>query len=252
MRKPVIAANWKMYKTTTEAVDFCRRLRPMLAAEMKSESIIFAPFTALAVLQEELSQTAVAIGAQNFYPQGEGAYTGEISLPMLKELGVSHVLIGHSERRSIFKEDEPLIREKVRAALTAEVTPLLCVGESLAVREKGQAIEYCLGQIESALQGLDGEQIRKILIAYEPIWAIGSGQCATPDDAEDMLGGIRRYLAERFGEETAQSVRLLYGGSVKPENIAELTEKENIDGALIGGASLNAESYSQMLRLQER
>ena len=251
MRKKVIAANWKMYKTSAEAKEFCLKLRPLLTAQESVQSIIFAPFTALAALKEGLADTDIAIGAQNFYPQNEGAYTGEISLNMLKEFGVTYVLIGHSERREIFLESNELIREKLLKALAEDFKPILCIGEPWEIREKGEALEYCLKQLESAFAGLNTAEIKKIVIAYEPIWAIGSGKSATLEDAEEMLQGIRRYLQDNFGAEAAEEMPLLYGGSVKVENIAQFMQKENIDGALIGGASLKAESFSQMIRFRE-
>ena len=251
MRKKVIAANWKMYKTSEEARDFCLKLRPLLSAQESVVSIIFAPFTAVAALKEGLAGTCVAIGAQNFYPQDEGAYTGEISLNMLKDFGVTYVLIGHSERRGIFLESNELIREKLFKALAEDFKPILCIGEPWEVREKGEALTYCLKQLESAFAGLDVGEIKKVIIAYEPIWAIGSGKSATREDAEEMLKGIRQYLKSNFGAETADEMPLLYGGSVKVENIAQFMQEENIDGALIGGASLKADSFSQMIRFRE-
>lgn len=251
MRKKVIAANWKMYKTSKETKEFCQKLSPLLAVPEAVESIIFAPFTALAALKEGLAGTNVAIGAQNFYPQDEGAYTGEISLNMLKEFGVSYVLIGHSERRGIFGESDELIKEKLRKALAGGFKPILCIGEAWEIREKGEALAYCLKQLESAFNDLSAAEVQKVIVAYEPIWAIGSGKSATAEDAEEMLRGIREYLTSQFGAAAAEEMPLLYGGSVKPENIAQFMQKENIDGALIGGASLKAESFSQMIRFRE-
>ena len=240
-----------MYKTSEETKDFCHQLRPLLTAQESVESIIFAPFTALAALKDGLADTCVAIGAQNFYPQDEGAYTGEISLNMLKEFGVTYVLIGHSERRGIFQESDELIREKLQKALAEDFKPILCIGEPWEIREKGEALEYCLKQLESAFAGLNADEIKKIIIAYEPIWAIGSGKSATCEDAEEMLKGIRQYLNNNFGADIADEMPLLYGGSVKVENIAQFMQEENIDGALIGGASLKADSFSQMIRFRE-
>lgn len=251
MRRPVIAANWKMYKTAAEAGKFCRALLAQ-SLDDEADKVIFAPFTALSTLQEELKDSDIAIGAQNFYPKADGAYTGEISLGMLKEFDVKYVLIGHSERREIFHETDELIAEKLKAALNEGFIPILCVGESLVVREKGEAHAYCLRQIKEAVADIAPDDVAKIIIAYEPIWAIGSGKSATAADAEEMLAAIRGYLRERYGSETVEKIRILYGGSVKPENIAQFMNEEDIDGALIGGASLKAESYGKMIRWRER
>ena len=226
MRRPVIAANWKMYKTAAEAGEFCRALLAQ-SLDDEADKVIFAPFTALSTLQEELKDSDIAIGAQNFYPKADGAYTGEISLGMLKEFDVKYVLIGHSERREIFHETDELIAEKLKAALNEGFIPILCVGESLVVREKGEAHAYCLRQIKEAVADI-------------------------APDAEEMLAAIRGYLRERYGSETVEKIRILYGGSVKPENIAQFMNEEDIDGALIGGASLKAESYGKMIRWRER
>lgn len=251
MRKPIIAANWKMYKTAGQAKEFCQAL--LAKKEAKDvEAIIFAPFTALAAASEALAGSNIALGAQNFYPKDEGAYTGEISLEMLKEFAVSYVLVGHSERREIFKENDDFVTQKLQTALKKGFKPILCVGESLDVRNSGQAHDYCLKQLKAALTEISAASLNQITIAYEPIWAIGSGQSATAADAEEMLGMIRDYLAKQYGIKVAEEIRLLYGGSVKPENIAQFMAEKNVDGALIGGASLNAESFAEMLSFQER
>lgn len=251
MRKPIIAANWKMYKTADEAKKFCREL---LDKKVKNEAdtVIFAPFTALSAVSEALKDSNIAIGAQNFYPKAEGAYTGEISPLMLREFRVSYVLVGHSERREIFQENDDLIAQKLQAALKEDFKPILCIGEREEVRAGGQAHAYCLKQLDLALSGVAEDDLKKIVIAYEPIWAIGSGKSATAADAEEMLKTVRDYLAERYGAKAAEEIRLIYGGSVKPENIAQFMTEKNVDGALVGGASLNAESFAQMLRFRER
>jgi len=249
MRKPIIAANWKMYKTAKEAGEFCALLKLAPADLAKVESIIFAPFTALSTLKESLAQMNISVGAQNFYPAKEGAFTGEISLGMLKEIGVKYVLIGHSERRLIFKEDNQLIAEKLQAALAAGLIPILCCGEEWEVREKGEETAFCIEQIKSALQGLADDEIAQIIIAYEPVWAIGTGKSATPADAEKMISAIRQYVNDTYGTALSENMRIIYGGSVKVDNIAQLMQQENIDGALIGGAGLKAESFAQLVRL---
>lgn len=251
MRKPIIAANWKMYKNIAQTKEFCNQLKSLMV-DNDAESIIFAPFTLLPTLTELLAGTQVAIGAQNFYPVEEGAYTGEISLMMLKDFAVSYVLVGHSERRVLFQEDDALIHQKILAAYDKGFSVILCCGETLEERELGKAKEKCINQIKNALQGLTEEQIAKVVIAYEPIWAIGTGKTATSEDAEDMIGAIRKFLMESFGAQIADRVRILYGGSVKPDNVGELMAQKNIDGALVGGASLEAESYNLLLRYKER
>ena len=218
----------------------------------EADTVIFAPFTALSAVSEALKDSNIAIGAQNFYPKAEGAYTGEISPLMLREFRVSYVLVGHSERREIFQENDDLIAQKLQAALKEGFKPILCIGEREEVRAGGQAHAYCLKQLDLALSGVAEDDLKKIVIAYEPIWAIGSGKSATAADAEEMLKTVRDYLAERYGAKAAEEIRLIYGGSVKPENIAQFMTEKNVDGALVGGASLNAESFAQMLRFRER
>ena len=247
----MIAANWKMYKNRTEAKEFCVLLKNLLANN-KAEGIIFAPFTLLSTLEDELKDTKIALGAQNFYPAKEGAYTGEISPDMLKDFGVTYVLIGHSERRTIFKEDDEFIHTKVQMAYQNQLKVILCCGETIEDRENGQAISHCLKQIQTGVAGLTTEELKELVIAYEPIWAIGSGKSTTSNDAEEMSAAIRSYLKDTYGSEVSEQVRILYGGSVKPENIKELMQQKNIDGALIGGASLNAESFHQLLCYEER
>lgn len=247
MRKPIIIANWKMYKTRAEASAFCRAFLPLIAGQDQVDAVICAPFTQLDVLASELAESGVGVGAQNFYPVAEGAFTGEVSLPMLQEIGVQYVIIGHSERREIFREDDALIQQKVQAAYTAGVQPILCVGERLEQRESGVTVSVCSTQMLSALEGLAEDQLKTLIVAYEPIWAIGTGKTATAADAEEVIGALRQSIAEKYGQEVAECVRFQYGGSVKPENIAELMAQPDIDGALVGGASLKPESFSQLI-----
>lgn len=251
MRKPIIIANWKMYKTKAEAEAFCNAFVPLVAAVDDVDAVICAPFTQLDVLQNKLSGSVVAFGAQNFYPVAEGAFTGEVSLPMLKELGVRYVIVGHSERREIFKEDNALIQQKVKAAYAAEIQPILCVGERLEQREAGQTIDVCVGQMLSAMEGLTDEELRTLIVAYEPIWAIGTGKTATAADAQEVIGTLRNAVGVKYGAEIAAAMRFQYGGSVKPENIAELMAEPDIDGALVGGASLKPESFAQIVKYQK-
>ncbi|MBR5318763.1 MAG: triose-phosphate isomerase [Peptococcaceae bacterium] len=247
MRKPIIIANWKMYKTRAEASAFCRAFLPLIDGQDSVDAVICAPFTQLDVLAAELAGSKVGVGAQNFYPAAEGAFTGEVSLPMLQEIGVQYVIIGHSERREIFCEDGPMIQQKVQAAYAAGVQPILCVGEHLEQRNNGLTVSVCSGQMLSAVEGLTEEQMKTLIVAYEPIWAIGTGKTATAADAEEVIGALRQAVAGKYGLEVADCVRFQYGGSVKPENIAELMAQPDIDGALVGGASLEPESFSQLI-----
>lgn len=251
MRKPIIIANWKMYKTRVEAAQFCQQLLPQVQhVQQKIDAAICAPFTQLDVLAENLTGSAIGFGAQNFYPVDEGAYTGEVSLPMLKELGIQYVLVGHSERREIFGEDGPLIQQKVQAAYQAGIQPVLCVGEHLEQRKNNLTISVCSGQMLSAVQGLTEAQLKTLIVAYEPIWAIGTGQTATAADAQLVIGALREAIAAQYGQAVADCVRFQYGGSVKPENIKELMQQPDIDGALVGGASLKVDSFLQLLKYQ--
>ncbi len=247
MRKPIIIANWKMYKNRAAAVAFCQALVPLLHTTEKADIVICAPFTQLDVLADALAGSAVGVGAQNFYPAAEGAFTGEVSLPMLQELGVRYVIVRHSERRELFHEDDMLVRQKVQAAYAAGIQPILCVGERLEQREQDMTVEVCSGQLLSAINGLTGTQLRTLIVAYEPIWAIGTGKTATAADAEQVISALRQAVAAQYGQAVADCVRFQYGGSVKPENISQLMAQPNVDGALVGGASLKAESFIQLV-----
>lgn len=242
MRTPIIAGNWKMFKTVSEAVSFFTEVKGK--AEVAGvESVICAPFTNLPALVEAAKGTKIGIGAQNLHFEDNGAFTGEISGVMLNELGVQYVIIGHSERRAYFGETDEIVNRKVQAAFKHALTPIVCVGEKLEEREAGQTKEVCKVQTAAALQGLTAEQAAKTVIAYEPIWAIGTGKSSTAEDAEDVISYIRSIVAEQFDAATADAVRIQYGGSVKPNNIAEYMAQPNIDGALVGGASLEPASY---------
>ena len=242
MRKPIIAGNWKMFKTVGEAASFFAEVKGK--AEIDGvESVICAPYTTLPALVEAAKGTTIGIGAQNLHFEDNGAFTGEISGVMLKDLGVQYAIIGHSERRAYFAETDGIVNKKVHAAFKHGLTPIVCVGEKLEEREAGQTKEVCKVQTEAALQGLSAEQAAKTVIAYEPIWAIGTGKSSTAADAEDVIAYIRDIVKTVSGEATAQAVRIQYGGSVKPNNIAEYMAQPNIDGALVGGASLEPASY---------
>lgn len=237
MRKTIIAGNWKMNKTVSEAVSLVKELKKLVKGA-NSEVIVCPSFTALSAVSNEVKGSNVRVGAQNMHFEKEGAFTGEVSPLMLKEL-VSYVILGHSERRHVFKEDDLLINKKVKAALSSGLKPILCVGETLDEREKGKMKKVVEGQLRKSLEGVD---VNKVIVAYEPVWAIGTGKTATPSQAEEMHNFIRGLLNP--------DVSILYGGSVKPNNIKELMSEEDIDGALVGGASLDAESFSEIVKWQ--
>ncbi|WP_409343956.1 triose-phosphate isomerase [Paenibacillus sp. MBLB4367] len=246
MRKPIIAGNWKMFKTVSEAVAFAADVKGK--AEISGvDSVICAPYTNLPALVEAFKGTAIAVGAQNLHWEDNGAFTGEISGLMLKELGVQYVIIGHSERRAYFGETDDIVNKKVHAAFKHGLTPIVCVGEKLEEREAGRTKDVCKTQTEAALQGLSVEQASQVVIAYEPIWAIGTGKSSTADDANEVIAYIRDLVKGQFGAGAAEALRIQYGGSVKPNNITEYMQMSDIDGALVGGASLEPASYIQLV-----
>jgi len=247
----IIAANWKMYKTIAEARQYLRRFRELVAGISEVEIVLAPPFTALAAVGEGLLNTEIRLAAQDMWHEPEGAYTGEISPLMLKELGCRYVIIGHSERRAYFQESDELINKKLHTALNYELLPILCVGEKLEERRAGQTEAVLNRQITAGLSGLSADRVAPMVIAYEPIWAIGTGETASPADANAGAGFIRRLIGELYDEATAQAVRVQYGGSVKSGNIAELVREENIDGALVGGASLDPEKFAEIIRRAE-
>ncbi|OPH52168.1 triose-phosphate isomerase [Paenibacillus ferrarius] len=245
-RKPIIAGNWKMFKTVSEAVSFVNEIKSSTVEGV--ESVICSPFTNLPALVEAAKGTDVHVGAQNLHFEDNGAFTGEISGVMLKDLGVEYVIIGHSERRAYFAETDEIVNKKVVAAFKHGLTPILCVGEKLEEREAGQTKDVCKVQTEAAFAGLSAEQAAQVVIAYEPIWAIGTGKSSTAEDAQDVIGYIRQLVSGLYGASVADAVRIQYGGSVKPNNIAEYMAQPDIDGALVGGASLEAASYIQLVQ----
>lgn len=246
MRTPIIAGNWKMFKTVKEAVAFVEEVKGK--AEVDGvESVICAPYTNLPALVEAVKGTTLKVGAQNVHWEDSGAYTGEISGAMLKDLGVDYVIIGHSERRAYFADTDETVNKKVHAAFKHGLLPIVCVGESLEEREAGKTKDVCRVQTEAALQGLSAEQAAQVVVAYEPIWAIGTGKTSTADDANEVIGYIRERIAGQFNSDVAGKVRIQYGGSVKPNNIREFMQKSDIDGALVGGASLEPASYIQLI-----
>jgi triosephosphate isomerase (TIM) len=243
-RTPYIAANWKMQKTVAEAAEFVDALLPRIAAT-QSDVVICPPFTALTAVVERRYGTAVKVAAQNMHEEDSGAFTGEISAPMLVELDVEAVVLGHSERRQYFNETDEALARKVPAALAADLEPILCVGESEQARDGGETEEVLERQLQADLAGLEAGQIENVVVAYEPIWAIGTGRTATPDQAQEACAFIRDVLRARGA--AADKVRILYGGSVKPGNAAELMALPDVDGALVGGASLDAVDFAAIV-----
>jgi len=247
LRRPLLAGNWKMHKTIPEARDFAVNFLEKVENVTDIDMVICAPFTVLSVLKEELEESIIHIGAQNMYYETKGAFTGEISPLMLQDMACTCVIIGHSERREYFKEDDELIAKKIKAALEMSLTPILCVGENLAFREDGKALAFVRGQVEKDLMELSPSELQKVVIAYEPIWAIGTGKTASAQDAQEMCSAIRSTLSGIAGS-VAQQIRILYGGSVKSGNIAELMAQPDIDGALVGGASLEVQEFAQLIQ----
>lgn len=246
MRKPIIAGNWKMHKTIAEAVEFVNDIKDKVN-NTDVEAVICAPFTLLKDLKEATKGTNIKIGAQNMHYADQGAFTGEISAPMLKELNIDYVVLGHSERRQYFNETNETVNKKVIKALEEGIDPILCVGETLEEREASETKNVCKEQTEKALVGVSAEDMKKVVIAYEPVWAIGTGKTATAEDANDVIAYIREVVKGLYGEEISEEVRIQYGGSVKPSNVAEIMNQSDIDGALVGGASLLASDYTELV-----
>jgi triosephosphate isomerase (TIM) len=243
MRRPFIAGNWKMNLTRDESVKLARAIATQLPAKTDAEVAVCPPFVYLDAVREALKGSAVGWGGQDMYHEKEGAFTGEISGRMLADVGCRYVILGHSERRHILGETDQQVNRKLQAALAAGLIPIVCVGETLAEREGGQTESVIHGQFAGSLAGLTAEQMPQVVIAYEPVWAIGTGKNATPQQAEEVHADLRRLIESRYNSHIAASVRIQYGGSVKPDNAAELLAQPNIDGALVGGASLKADSF---------
>lgn len=248
MRKPIIAGNWKMYKKVDEAIALVSELSDLVADVKDVEVVVCPTFTALDAVIEALQGSDIAVGAQNMHWQEEGAFTGEISPVMLKDLGCKYVILGHSERRQYFGETDEGVNKKITAAFSHGLIPIVCVGETLEQRESGVTEQVVRKQTEGALAGYDADTVARLVIAYEPVWAIGTGKTASDDDAQQVCGYIRRVVTEMFNQETAEKVRIQYGGSVKPDNIAGLMARPDIDGALVGGASLDARSFAGIVK----
>jgi triosephosphate isomerase len=246
MRKPLIAGNWKMNKNIDEAVSFAKEIKG-LVLDVKDVDILICPaFTSLFAVSLEIKGTNINLGAQNLFWESKGAFTGEIAPSMLKDVGCSYVIVGHSERRQYFAETDEAVNKKVKMALAAGLIPIVCVGETLAERDKNTTFGVIEKQVKDGLAGLSADESVKIVIAYEPVWAIGTGKTATPEQAQEVHEFIRKFYKEVY-KDAADKVRILYGGSMKPDNVAELMKKQDIDGGLIGGASLEAGSFAKLV-----
>jgi triosephosphate isomerase (TIM) len=247
VRVPLIAGNWKMYKTVQEAIFFVKELRAVLKDTGDLEVVVAPPFTAIHAVAEAVRNTSIAVASQDVYWEREGAFTGEVSAAMVAEAGAEYAIVGHSERRRLFGETDQHVNRKVAAAIGASLTPIVCVGETLEQRERQETLAVLDRQIKEGLDSLAGDQIAELVIAYEPVWAIGTGRTATTAQAAEAHAHIRTRLRQWFGADAAERCRILYGGSVKPDNIGELIAEPDVDGALVGGASLEVKSFSEIV-----
>jgi triosephosphate isomerase len=248
MRLPIITANWKMHKSIWETEDFVAKYPKEQGLFKGAEVVICPPFTALHAAGQALKGTGLKLGAQNMYPEDKGAFTGEISPVMLRDLACEYVILGHSERRQIFGEDDSFVNRKIKAAIHYKIKPILCIGETLEQRRLGETQAVCRKQLRGSLAGIEPDILADLVVAYEPVWAIGTGVNASPEEAQAAIKDIRDTLGELFGREAAQRIRIQYGGSVKPDNIRQIMAGKDIDGALVGGASLEAESFYQIVQ----
>lgn len=251
MRKPIIAANWKMNKTIDDALEYAKEFKDLVADVTDVDIVIGPVFTALAAVSEKIEDTNIGLAAQDMYWEESGAFTGEISPVMLKDVGCDYVIIGHSERRQYFGETNETVNKKIKVAHEYGLLPIVCVGEKLEEREAGNMKDVIEDQVRNGLNGLSEEQMLKTVLAYEPIWAIGTGETATPEQAQEVHSFIREILADMFSSDVASQVRIQYGGSVKPYNIVELMEQPDIDGGLVGGAGLQPDSFSQIVKFNQ-
>ncbi|MGE0126469.1 MAG: triose-phosphate isomerase [Blastocatellales bacterium] len=248
MRKPVIAGNWKMYKLIGDAVATGSALKPLVANANHCEIVVAPPFTAIKAVADRLEGSNIKVAAQDVSTEAKhGAHTGEVCGDMLKDAGASHVIIGHSERRAMYGDTDEVVNRKIRAALHFNLTPIVCIGETLEERDAGREEEVVASQLARSLAELTANDLIRIIAAYEPVWAIGTGRTATPEQAQRMHAFIRQWISKHFDQSTADGLRILYGGSVKPENISDLMREADIDGALVGGASLDAESFAKIV-----
>ncbi len=249
-RRPIIAGNWKMNKTTAEARDLAAKLVPLVSQVTDRDIVLAPPFTALSAVADAIKGTSIALSAQNLFWEDKGAFTGEISTEMLLDLGCKYVIIGHSERRQYFGETDETVNKKVRQALRKGLLPIVCVGELLSEREAGKANEVIERQVTGALKGVTAAEMQKVIIAYEPVWAIGTGKTATPGQANEIHAYIRQRVKSLYSAEVAEALRIQYGGSVTPENVSALMAMPDIDGALVGGASLKPESFAALVNFK--
>ncbi len=247
-RKPIIAGNWKLNKTIKEAIELVTLLKRRIGDLQNVEVVVCPPYTALAEVSEILLESDIRLGAQDLYWEEKGAFTGEVSASLIKDAGAQYVIVGHSERRQLFHETDETINKKTKAALKSHLTPIVCVGETLAEREAEKTFKVIETQLKSGFANLALEEMKSLVIAYEPIWAIGTGKVATPGQAQEVHAFIRKELSKAFGNEVAQNLNILYGGSVKPDNISNLMGEGDIDGALVGGASLDADQFSEIVK----
>ena len=247
MRIPLIAGNWKMYKTVNDAVAFVKELRDLVQGVTGVDIVVAPAFTAVHAAADAARNTSISIAAQDLYWEREGAFTGEVSPAMVKEAGAAYAIVGHSERRRLFGETDPIVNRKTLAAIGAGLTPIVCIGETLEEREAGEMLAVLDRQIKDGLDQLTAEQIGALVVAYEPVWAIGTGRTATAAQAGEAHAHIRKRLRQWFGADAADACRILYGGSVKPDNIRELIAQEDVDGALVGGASLDVRSFADIV-----
>ena len=247
-RRTLIAGNWKMNKTATEAAALVTEIKRDVFDVDNVDILVCPPFTALAVVGDVVRDSNVSLGAQNMYFEDKGAYTGEISTAMLKDCGCTHVIIGHSERRTIFNESDETINKKVKKALEANLIPVLCIGEKLEEREANKTFEVITNQLEGDLADIDSDNMKKIIVAYEPVWAIGTGKTATSEQAQEAHAFIRNLIKEKYDSSISDGIIILYGGSMKPANVEELISQPDVDGGLIGGASLEAASFVELVK----
>jgi triosephosphate isomerase len=252
MRLPFIAGNWKMYKTVHEAVVFVKELRSAVKDVNNVEIVIAPPFTALHAAAEAARNSPIGVSAQDLYWEREGAFTGEVSPAMVKEAGAMYTIVGHSERRRLFADTDAIVNRKTLAALAAELTPIVCIGETLEERERGETLAVLDRQIKEGLDGLAAAQVAELVMAYEPVWAIGTGRTATAAQAGEAHAHVRKRLRQWFGADAADQCHVIYGGSVKPDNIAELIAEPDVDGALVGGASLDVKSFTEIIQRSRR
>jgi len=247
MRIPLLAANWKMYKTTRDAVAYVREFCSLAKTVRDVEIVLAPPFTAIGAAAEAARNTPLEIAAQNLYFEREGAFTGEISAAMIKDAGADFVIIGHSERRRLFGDTDQWVNQKLHAAIAVELTPVVCIGETLMERERGETLSVLDRQLSVGFENVASEHVAEIVIAYEPVWAIGTGKNATPAEAGEAHAHVRKRLREKFGDRSADACRILYGGSVKPDNISDLIALPDVDGALVGGASLDPRTFYEIV-----